>query len=1032
MVQICKNCIKSKRECAGYNQPLVYKQQHPSQNSSVAADTRARINQRGAREVLDLNQQNNASQAQAQTRPSTGATNFQSVPPVHSQSSSWAYPPLPTSQILAEQLQWPREINWSESEKAKFPGELQINTQIPPFSYPEQTQFQFVPYQSGRRPSEAFTEGTTSTGPASASRSTGSTPWARHPSATDTSIFTPSTRVNSGDQPKAADTAHGAEGLQKHSLESHRKSTTGVEGVQPSQYSSLGFLQRRGTSQHDPSVVMPDAQIRTWQSTDFEMEDEMDDPEDPWDIEIDDIHDENEKSAVKDTVDLLQHKAARGYNGRAVTPHRKQSLVSPILDDRYSQTFGHFVSYLVPCISIFERPPSLDMNGLARTTWGYSLPSAALARPALAHAILALSSLHVATLQGTGDGPPMKHFTYALRRLGQLLAMPNRRHETATLATVLLLGFYEVVDADHSRWIMHLGGAGSFLLENDFAGMMRTVRRMRKRARNNIEQPWVQSHAPLSSHDYVRIADIPEALLHDEDWDVDAGFISNLTGLRVDYEQQLPPDFQGASAAHELTEKEVEDWKIKMDLYWWYCKQDIFHSMLSGDPLLLPFEQWKYCPPRGPIGNAEMAHATTDHLWLILARLTNFGGKDLKRKQRVVALQGGQWKPPPGFLGPMPPTPPAGSSKGPSGPPDRIVDQAAQSHNSSTRTDAKVEAPPSANEGRARMSKASVPPLQKSAAPPPMFHGMMPQTKETPQMHSSFHVMEAYLNSDARRRDSQSTVSSTSSTSSTLEADTTNALAEHARISKAFDLWMKSLGQAFEPLPETPETTVRTPFGPALRYRSPIIACTWAFYYTGRILLRRLHPHSPPAAMVSAGVNAQFTRDYAQLIGRIVGGLHAVYENRNQITCLDSTAIAALQETTFPMMFAGVQYQDTGQRGWTINKLKIVAEETGWKSSAAIASACETTWHAMGRMGKGPPYERTLDKQNPDARLHRDILAERARSTAVTNNNLEKEHESQYVSHDRNLIDRHGSTRAYWALGVLSLEDDVEKMTLNS
>lgn len=615
------------------------------------------------------------------------------------------------------------------------------------------------------------------------------------------------------------------------------------------------------------------------------------------------------------------------------------------------------------------------------------------------------------------------HFTYAVRRVGKLLGLPNRRHEIATLATVLILGFYEVLGGDHSRWTLHLSGATRLVMEHDFATMTRTARRMRHGAKARVNQ-WTAQFA-LTGENYARVAGIPLALLDDIDWEIDSGLISRFAGTRVDYDHQFQPNFGSETPAVDLTEKDVEDFKTKMDLRWWYCKQDIFQSMVSGDPLLMPFENWIYCPPRGQFGRADNPYATLDHLVLIMARLADFGGKDRLRKQRAVAAQGGQWKPPKWLFGPQgPPGPPEKERKGGSEPPQQTSGKASASTKSAGQTASKSSSAPSANEGRVRQSKPGL----RGPTPtggPPMF-GMMPPASGPLQLHSSFQSMDASIKDPAfgfnRERKASTPPGS-------LEDETHRAFAEFEDITQAFDLFVASLGPEFDPLPLS-GPPIATPFGPALMYRNAAIACVWAFYNTGRILVRRLHPEMPPAAMVAAGVTAHLTRDYAQSVGKICAGLYST-QQYGQSGALDPSFAGALMESTFSLLFAGVQYSDAGQRGWTISKLKDVERRCGWHTSGAIAAACEIAWERMGQAGKGPPYERTLDIHSKDARIsgagpRLEGLSRQAGqvSDAVT------EHESEFVNHDRSLIDRSSSTRVHWALGLLSVEEDIKKMSL--
>ncbi len=250
-----------------------------------------------------------------------------------------------------------------------------------------------------------------------------------------------------------------------------------------------------------------------------------------------------------------------------------------------------------------------------------------------------------------------------------------------------------------------------------------------------------------------------------------------------------------------------------------------------------------------------------------------------------------------------------------------------------------------------------------------------------------------------------------------LEAATIEAEMEWNDIRNAFEVFEESLGQDFEPLSPEYMQPLSSPFGPALYYRTYSIACIWGLYYTGRILTARVHPSMPPAAMVAAGVAASQTKGWAKLVGRVAAGLQPT----NVAIQINPSLGAALIESSLGLFFAGIQYQDAGQRGWTITKLRDIARLTGWQSSAAIASGCETAWAKSAEAGKGPPYQRTMDPTAKDDRV--------AGRRPDLNGGPPKD------NNDRRFVTINPGTRVHWALGLLSVERDVEedmrKLTLD-
>ena len=49
----------------------------------------------------------------------------------------------------------------------------------------------------------------------------------------------------------------------------------------------------------------------------------------------------------------------------------------------------------------------------------------------------------------------------------------------------------------------------------------------------------------------------------------------------------------------------------------------------------LSYERWAQCAPRAPIGRQDAVYGTMDHLYLLMARLADFGSKDQARKKRA-------------------------------------------------------------------------------------------------------------------------------------------------------------------------------------------------------------------------------------------------------------------------------------------------------------------------------------------------------------------------------------------------------------
>jgi hypothetical protein len=655
------------------------------------------------------------------------------------------------------------------------------------------------------------------------------------------------------------------------------------------------------------------------------------------------------------------------------------------------------------------------------------MASAAFSNPALAHAILAVSSLHISKIQHTSDSTALKHFTYAARRVGKLLSAAGKRHEATTLATVLLLGYYEILNADHSRWNLHLAGATKLLSEQDITRMSRRVRAARRRALQISMNGIATSDGPTPDPFPSSIA---PSLFDETEWDVDVSLLQQLTGEANLHYDEVHPSISTTPGFNTVSEAEISTHRTKLDLWWWFCKQDLFQSMVSGDRLLMPYQHNISCPPRGKINVADRPYATFDHLVLVMSRLADFGGRDRHRKQRSVTAHGGQWVPPQ-WMSISPGGPPGLGKNGHLSPeatdPNQPIKSSQPASNVLPAQESKVAGRgrnPSANEGRARQQRGNAEGLASPADG--AGFGMMPQAPGAPKMHSAFQFLEKSINKG--RPDQAKPKLTEAHGQFSLEEETKLAYIEHKQIVEAFGIFQRSLGPGFQALPnDGPDFT--SPFGPSLRYAGPEIACVWAQYYVGLILVQRLHPDMPPAAMVAAGVTAGLTRGYAQAVGQICAGLFASLPAAAPGQPLSPRFAAAFMEISFALLFCGVQYIDASQRGWIVAKLHNIAQMTGWQTSAAVAAACEIAWERMAQAGRGPPYTRTTY----DPSLQSDIrIAPLVAQHVASVSEVESEHDSQILNHDRSLISKHGSSRVHWAMGIMSVEDDMRQMNIGA
>jgi hypothetical protein len=215
------------------------------------------------------------------------------------------------------------------------------------------------------------------------------------------------------------------------------------------------------------------------------------------------------------------------------------------------------------------------------------MPSLALANHALLHAMLAMASLHIAKLQNTPIEPSLKHYHMSIRRLAKNVGLPTRRGQIATLATTLLLGYYEVMSADHKKWCDHLLGATQLIKQIDFAGMTRYLKSQKRQSQplqpGNLYHHRLVLGAPRELHNEP--VEDPQNLAEE----VDENIVGILMGQKLRY-AEYGQVFDDASSAKvqekKYTHRELDIFNTQRDLFWWFAKQDAFQSILSQNRLL--------------------------------------------------------------------------------------------------------------------------------------------------------------------------------------------------------------------------------------------------------------------------------------------------------------------------------------------------------------------------------------------------------------------------------------------------------------
>ncbi|KAF2002276.1 hypothetical protein P154DRAFT_553189, partial [Amniculicola lignicola CBS 123094] len=357
------------------------------------------------------------------------------------------------------------------------------------------------------------------------------------------------------------------------------------------------------------------------------------------------------------------------YDG-ILTHYRAEQVANPLRNPKTARVFAHFIHITGPSLSIYERnprnPASIFEAPIPRSQqslWTYILPLKALNNQGLLHAMLALASLHIARLQGASDTPSYRHYAYALKHLQRYLANPRKRHQLPTLATSLLLAFYEVMTAEHVKWSTHLVGASHLLAELDFRSLTQEARRLKAAQTAEEEQFPYQNPGMLIDQKLLQQKIKESAMMPDE------GLVSTIVGRQVNYDDfgrvVEEDNVRQERRRNQLGKIDLRGYETLQDLYWWYARQDAFQSIVSGNKLIMDYHKWSDCPPRAPLGRTDALHGSHDHIILLIGRIADFTVRDRRRKLKQMQADGGQWRPRPGMPGmPMGPPPPRAQGQG--------------------------------------------------------------------------------------------------------------------------------------------------------------------------------------------------------------------------------------------------------------------------------------------------------------------------------------------------------------------------------
>ncbi|KAH7030936.1 uncharacterized protein B0I36DRAFT_362728 [Microdochium trichocladiopsis] len=345
------------------------------------------------------------------------------------------------------------------------------------------------------------------------------------------------------------------------------------------------------------------------------------------------------------------------FPGNSMATYDPEPSQSPLNDEQIRAVFSHFIRVTGPSISLYERHSHdagiiIDGRQLARSQrhiWASTFPVLSFSHPALLQAILAIASLQIARLEGNQPTASLKHYHLALRRIARNVGRPARRAQPANLAATLLLAYWEVWNSDHEKWCRHLLGARWIMKDIPFLSMSKAVLARRIEERYAREQ--MRTKAQMNG--FADFIDEGDPIYLYRDWDkIDAPLLGVISGQAVPYADHGFDSWDENFRPHPrqpVTNKDVETYETLSDLYWWYCKMDTYQSILGGQKLFMDYNKWMACPPRAPIGRLDAVYGTFDHLMLLLARMSNFNTRDQARKKVALSRSPhGPKAPPPG------------------------------------------------------------------------------------------------------------------------------------------------------------------------------------------------------------------------------------------------------------------------------------------------------------------------------------------------------------------------------------------------
>ncbi|KAI5275169.1 hypothetical protein E4T47_01953 [Aureobasidium subglaciale] len=642
---VCKNCMKSKRQCEGYNQRVVFKpadfQYLPHGGATITFDAGlsgmpGEHNHHGQYPPHTGSQPRSLSVASQMSHEYGGIGNameHQQSPPI---TQHPGFDPIMHGMSQPTQFEQTSDM----SGRPFLDRSLSFSHGVPADSGPPNPiLYQSIPEDS------PYIERYSTTG------------WQQDIQGHFTPVLWSNAYVNDDQQPIGVPHQWHGDGFISPSVPDPTPTPPGgipygydskIEHSQPTQYQT--------PSQVNPMInnnaplqtqlgrngVLDEAAIEVHDEDyyDVDTEDEMYDMDN--DFEAQNIHGSKARSYNQARYGLdAARMDARSFDtfvfSGAMDSYRPEHVANPLKNPATARVFAHFMSETAAILTTSARqiwrlnPTSSDsktMPMVRKCIWTHTLPMAALHHQGLLQSMLAISSLQIAKIQGASETPSLKHYAYALKRIHNCVGNPKKRLTVPVFAASLLLGYYECMAANHANWQSHLNGARQLVVEMDFAGMTKTFKQMKAvKARQDQQMPrFSATGMPQVSPDQS-----PQDLLLDQMYEADENIVGGICGTGVSYDRyghigEAMPTPQPFN---------LETYDTLKDLYWWYCKQDAYHSLISTDPLMMDFSRYTDCPPRAPLGRADAPYGSFDHIVLLLSRIADFAVRDRKRKLKA-------------------------------------------------------------------------------------------------------------------------------------------------------------------------------------------------------------------------------------------------------------------------------------------------------------------------------------------------------------------------------------------------------------